>query len=151
MRGLTKKFKSAWSALITCLWIVMACGSPKQDPSIEQEPTKPEPEPIGNEQPIPPYSNINCPNGTYLTYENFGGAFLSTYCTSCHHSSLSEGERYDAPLTSNFDSAYLAQVWRAEILMHVAGETPTMPPNRFVTTEEQREFSEWLNCGAPEK
>jgi hypothetical protein len=130
--------------------LVSSCSSEDEDYGPDQT-EEPEPDPIGNERPLPPPTSITCANGTYLTYNNFGGAFLNNYCTSCHHSQIPAEDRQGAPLEANFDSAYLAQVWRASIILKAIGEAPTMPPSQSVPTQERRELSEWLNCGAPEK
>ena len=90
-----------------------------------------------------------CNQGTYLTYDNFGASFLESYCVSCHHSSLTEENRVGAPLEVNFDTSELAQLWRASILAKAGSEGATMPPNQNVPTQERKDFSDWLNCGAP--
>ena len=46
-----------------------------------------------------------CPPDSFLTYENYGQPFLTTWCTPCHSSHLEAlEERQDAPLGVNFDS-----------------------------------------------
>jgi hypothetical protein len=108
-----------------------------------------EPEPIDNNQPLPPVTALVCNQGTYLTYDNFGASFLESYCLSCHHSSLPEEDRVGAPTEVNFDTSELAQLWRASILAKAGSDRATMPPNQKVPTQERKDFVDWLNCGAP--
>jgi len=114
-----------------------------------EEPEFIEPDPILNERPLPPATSLVCTQGTYLTYHNFGSAFLSTYCLSCHHSSLPHEERLGAPIEVDFDSSELVQLWRASILAKAGSSGSTMPPNQQVPTQERNDFVNWLNCGAP--
>ena len=41
---------------------------------------------------------------TTLTYDNFGKAFMATYCTNCHSSDLPHSQRNGAPIYHDFDS-----------------------------------------------
>ena len=135
-------------ALVVCFSIT-ACSGGGGD---EEEPVDDEfkePEPIDNNQPLPPATALICDQGTYLTYDNFGASFLEAYCVSCHHSSLTEADRIGAPPEVNFDSSELAQLWRASILVKAGAEGATMPPNQKVPTQERKDFADWLNCGAP--
>jgi hypothetical protein len=127
---------------------IAGCSSGGEEQETE-EPAVNEPDPISNEQPIPPPTSLVCSQGTYLTYDNFGAAFLDSYCVSCHHSSLTEEERLGAPAEMNFESSELAQLWRASILAKAGGEGATMPPSQIVPDIERKNFAEWLNCGSP--
>lgn len=146
------KIFTAFSALLTavCCSVLLlgACSGGDEDYGPDKT-EEPEPDQIGNERPLPAPSALLCEHGTYLTYNNFGNSFLGNYCTSCHHSALTEGLRNGAPLEVDFDTSYLAQLWRASILVKAAGEAATMPPSQDVPAQERREFAEWLNCGAP--
>jgi hypothetical protein len=127
---------------------IIGCSSGGEEQETIEPPVN-EPDPISNDQPLPPATSLVCNQGTYLTYDNFGAAFLESYCVSCHHSSLTEEERLGAPAEVNFESSELAQLWRASILAKAGVEGATMPPNQIVPDEERRNFAEWLNCGSP--
>ena len=93
------------SALFVALLTALACGD-GGDESEEVEEEKPEaPDPIGNDRPLPPPTALSCPNGTVLTYENFGEAFMLNYCTSCHSQHLPAAKRGGAPPAANFDTS----------------------------------------------
>jgi uncharacterized membrane protein len=100
-------------------------------------------------------TGATCPQGSTVTAQNFGTAFMNQYCNRCHSSTLSGAARQDAPADANFDtlegvrhSAHDIDEWAG------AGpnrENTEMPPNGSMPTKEERQkLSEWLACGAPE-
>lgn len=135
--------------LISLLLIFAACGAPENEDQFVDPP--PDPEPIDNSRPLPPASEIQCPTGTRLTYDNFGEAFFLTYCTMCHSASLAQDQRNDAPIDVDFDTVAGVLAWRGMIITSTTGEKPTMPPAMHVPKAEKALLAEWLNCGAPGK
>ena len=84
----------------------------------------------------------SCPDdGTNLTYANFGQAFMSSYCVSCHGRTRVE---------HGVDLSTLARVkmWSAAVL-HEAGTGTSMPPagEPAPSTAERAKLAEWLACG----
>ncbi len=130
--------------------LLLSCGrggTEEPDPVNPFE-TNPIP-PLPTAQPLPPQTNLTCPKGTPLAYDNFGAAFFARYCLFCHTSAKSELARNGAPADINFDSAHDIQIWRAQILSKTIGTGASMPPSGAVSSTEQAALSEWLNCGAP--
>jgi hypothetical protein len=82
-------------------------------------------------------SNLSCPPGSTLTYENFGEAAISSQCLSCH--------RTESPrLTSQ------AEIWvHADAIMEAAVYTDAMPQDANMPLAERQLLGEWLACGAP--
>jgi uncharacterized membrane protein len=88
------------------------------------------------------------PQGTQLTYESFGRAWLAEHCARCH--SASEGHRRGAPESYRFDTLADVRVHRARIFVRAAGPNTTMPPGPDDPSDTSREqLAEWLACGAP--
>jgi hypothetical protein len=98
----------------------------------------------------PPTESV-CPEGSTLTWENFGNTFMQTYCTRCHASTLTGADRQGAPLYHDFDSlqgvlAVADHVDRKAAagpaatneLMPISAPTPTL--------EERQKLGEWLAC-----
>lgn len=92
-----------------------------------------------------------CPSDTELTYELFGRAFMESYCTRCHDSSLTGTARQNAPIDHDFNT--LQGV--LEVAEHIdefaaAGPAATntaMPPNGPTPSEaERKRLGEWLAC-----
>lgn len=136
--------------LVTLGLMLSSCGPSAEDRGPDLTPAK-EPLPIVVSGPATFETNLKCPKGTYLTYENFGAGFLSTYCLSCHSAQMTEGKRGGAPLAANFDTAYDASRYRALMLTKTQGSNPSMPPGQILKPKEKAAFAEWLNCGAPRK
>lgn len=88
-----------------------------------------------------------CTAGSVLTYENFGGPFLSRYCTGCHGSAIAEPDRQGAPVSLSFDSAESARKHRGAL--QAAVRSKTMPPTGGPSDKERTAFDAWLLCGAP--
>jgi hypothetical protein len=104
---------------------------------------------------IGPLTGAVCPSEkTTLTYENFGKKFFQDYCLGCH--SVNSKDRHDAPSDHNFDALVDIEALAAHIDQY-AGSGPTetntkMPPtDPKPSSEERKQLSEWLACGAPEK
>ena len=96
-----------------------------------------------------------CPSGSALDYESFGRAFMQTYCTRCHSSSLADNQRQGAPSDHDFDSLENIKATPAEHIDEEAAAGPNgvntaMPPGDPRPTEaERRQLGEWLACGTP--
>lgn len=102
-------------------------------------------------------SGSTCPDGSTLTYDNFGKEFADTYCVGCHSSELTTPvERTGAPLGYDFDTVAGIRVVLEEV-DEVAASGPTqtntaMPPTGITPTPseaERADLGEWLACGAP--
>ena len=86
--------------------------------------------------------------GTTLTYDNFGAAFLDTYCNGCH--SASTGDRHGAPDSFRFDTLDEVHAHAARIFVRAAGPNTSMPPGPVDPPSDERDrLAEWLGCGAP--
>lgn len=84
-----------------------------------------------------------------LTYANFGEGFMTDYCTSCHDSAKSGGDRSGAPSGTDFDSLDLVKSFSGRIKSR-AGNGSTMPPfDPRPVAQERADLTEWLDCGAP--
>ncbi|WP_163999205.1 c-type cytochrome [Pyxidicoccus caerfyrddinensis] len=124
-------------AALACLTLVPGCDDDDDDDG-------------GNDD------TVECPTGgTQLTEQNFGRAFLDTYCTRCHSSTRTGAARNGAPV--GFDWDLIASVRaHAEEMNEEAGanadgsvntEMPLNDPRP--SDAERRQLSEWLVCGAP--
>jgi uncharacterized membrane protein len=88
------------------------------------------------------------PEGTSLTYENFGAEFLRNHCQGCHASGVKD--RRGAPREYAFDTRDDAEAWADRIYVRSAGDNTSMPPGPDDPSEEERDdLAEWLACGAP--
>ncbi len=90
-----------------------------------------------------------CPGDSFLTYENFGGPFINNNCTGCHHSSLSAGERQNAPPGFDFETVELIRKHADRIWARSGDDNATMPPAGPPAEDERALLGEWLACGAP--
>lgn len=90
-----------------------------------------------------------CPDDSFLTYESFGGPFMLTYCTACHHSRLPADQRQGAPIEVNFDSLDDVRARADRIWARGADHNDTMPPVGAAPAEERTRLGQWLACGAP--
>jgi mono/diheme cytochrome c family protein len=88
-------------------------------------------------------SGSECPTGSTLTYANFGQAFMSAHCTSCHSGRTSPDLSTQAAI----------QASRAAIDAAAAsgpnGTATRMPQGASIATSERVKLGEWLACGAP--
>jgi uncharacterized membrane protein len=81
-----------------------------------------------------------------LTYETFGGPFVTTWCRGCH--SRDQPMRQRAPVDINFDTR--ADVERfAQDIQRVAGTGRTMPPAGGPSDAERALLVEWVSCDTP--
>ena len=136
-----------YSALIALGLVGFACGG--KDDTDPPETDKKEPPPITNINPRQPVSQSECPAGTVWTWDNMGEGYLLNYCTMCHSSHLEDDARRSAPVGADFDTPSAVQIWRANIITRIAGDTANMPPSLHVPAAENTRFLNWLNCGAP--
>lgn len=90
-----------------------------------------------------------CPPDSVLTFENFGGPFISSYCSGCHAKDLPEGMRQDAPLDVDFDTLDATRAWAKRIWARAGDHNVTMPPIGGPEDDEREMLGEWLACGAP--
>lgn len=96
-----------------------------------------------------------CPEEPTLTYDTFGRAFMTAYCTRCHSSTLQGSSRQGAPSDHDFDTL---EGVRATPVAHIDEEAAagplkvntSMPPSAPLPSEsERRQLGEWLACGTP--
>ncbi|MEZ4361660.1 MAG: hypothetical protein R3B48_15845 [Kofleriaceae bacterium] len=101
-----------------------------------------------------PPTQAACPNGSTLTYANFGQAFMDQYCTRCHSSALTGAARNGATAYHDFDTVGGVR----SVMDHIdqsaasgpAAMNHTMPPNGpFPTDDERLKLGEWIACEAP--
>ena len=92
---------------------------------------------------------VSCPpEGTQLSYANFGAEFLGKHCQNCHGGV--GRDRNGAPSAFDFGTAEDARAHSARIFVRSAGPNTTMPPGpEDPSMEERSALSEWLACGAP--
>lgn len=90
-----------------------------------------------------------CPEDSVLTYDDFGGPFVLSWCTGCHASGLPEGERQGAPAFSNFDTLEDIRAAAARMWARSGDHNLTMPPAGGPDALDREMFGEWLACGAP--
>lgn len=88
-------------------------------------------------------TGVTCSPSSTLTYANFGKAFMTTNCTSCHSGRESPSLLTVESIRSNADD-----------IDSQAGASATvtntrMPERGTVAVEERKKLSEWLACGAP--
>ena len=114
------------------------------------------PEPTGTVCPTP--------DPQTLRWDNFGEAFMETYCTACHSSELTRSQRNGAPLYHDFDTL-LGVKQTPEHIDEQAGHGPNakndfMPPKRCPsipggaldrdypqpTADERTKLAEWMAC-----
>jgi uncharacterized membrane protein len=109
-----------------------------------------------DEEVLGPPTEKECPPTQTLTYENFGQAFVTDYCTDCHSSTKVGSDRNGATEDHDFDTLLgIRQV--AEHIDRAAGIGPAsanrnMPPDEETaqpTDEEREKLAEWIACGAP--
>jgi uncharacterized membrane protein len=81
------------------------------------------------------------------TWASVGAPFVYTWCTPCHSSALSDAERQDAPVGTNFDHEQDV-VASSSLIMLVMGADSSlpMPPAGGAPPEEVDEFLRYLSC-----
>lgn len=83
------------------------------------------------------------PQGTQLTYENFGQPFFNAYCNHCHGGKDGYSSRAFVTVEHIRDD-------RERIFVTAAADNVSMPPGPDDPPPEDRErLAEWLACGAP--
>lgn len=90
-----------------------------------------------------------CPDDSFLTYENFGGPFMLSYCTTCHATRLPADMRQGSPIDVNFDDVEDVREWADLIWLRAADQNQSMPPVGPPSDEERGRLGEWLACGSP--
>ena len=106
----------------------------------------------GDTNDMGPWTNLDerpCPQGSFLTYENFGGPFMLSYCNTCHSSRLLADMRQGSPIDVNFDGIDDIREWAPIIWVRAADQNMNMPPVGPPDDEERARLGEWLACGAP--
>ena len=91
-----------------------------------------------------------CPEDSFLTYENFGSAFFSEYCTGCHSAQLPPRMRQEAPEGVDFETLDKVRAQAESIYLRAADEYDLMPPIGGPSIEARELLGEWLACGAPD-
>lgn len=143
---------------LLAVWAVLfhpSCGRPPGE--VPEQPTedvesngsgnRPSPLPIANNPVVFP-TQLTCPNGTDLTYENFGRGFIRMHCLSCHSREVLTTRRAGAPDNVQLNTYDDVQTWRSRIVQRVVVDQ-TMPPAAIVTQGQLQSLTEWLGCGAP--
>lgn len=83
------------------------------------------------------------PDGTTLTYENFGAPFFGAWCNHCHGGTQGYSSR-------SFRSHEDIRGDRERIFVVAAGDNVSMPPGPDdPPADERAKLAEWLACGAP--
>jgi uncharacterized membrane protein len=90
-----------------------------------------------------------CPDDSVLSFEDFGGPFVITWCTTCHSSQLPVQERADAPMGVDFDTLDGIRSQAGRIWARAADHNITMPPVAGPDDIDRELLGEWLACGAP--
>ncbi len=97
------------------------------------------------EKPMPIDEAACPPEGTALTYDNFGAEFFAANCNSCHSTGKS-----GAPRAYRFDTRDEVVTHADRIFIRAAGPNVTMPPGpEDPPFDERDQLAEWLACGAP--
>jgi len=99
----------------------------------------------------PTPTGATCPQGSTLTYDNFGKPFMENYCTDCHSSELKGKARHGAPIYHDFDTFLgIMQVANHIDSWSAAGPNAVneiMPENDpKPSTEERYQLGEWIAC-----
>lgn len=109
----------------------------------------------GEESIFGPDTEATCPPTSTLTYDNFGKAFMETYCTQCHHSELMGAARNGAPSFHDFDTLFGIKAVSDHIDQTTAsGPAATntgMPPEGEPqpSLAEREMLAEWIACDMP--
>ncbi|MEZ4403063.1 MAG: hypothetical protein R3B06_23775 [Kofleriaceae bacterium] len=95
-----------------------------------------------------------CPPAPGPTWDSFGQAFMTQYCTRCHASTLTGADRHGAPSFHDFDTVFGVRAVRAHIdettASGPAATNTSMPPDGDQPTLAERvTLGQWLACGAP--
>ena len=93
--------------------------------------------------------DVPCPpEGTEVTYDNFGHAFFLKHCNTCH--AAGSQDRRGAPIAYVFDTYDQVFALRERIFLRAAADNITMPPGPDDPPQEERDaLTEWIACDAP--
>jgi uncharacterized membrane protein len=88
------------------------------------------------------------PQGTPLTYDDFGRDWLNANCQVCH--GQPSKDRNGAPPEVDFHSRDDVVKYKDRIFARAAANNTSMPPGPDDPPEKERyELADWLACGAP--
>ena len=135
-----RSWREAISGLVVATLLV-ACGGADEEAKQVQPPAPP-----GAPTTL---AERACPDRSILTYEDFGGPFMYSWCNGCHTSTLAEGQRQKAPVGVDFDTVDDVRAWADRIWMRAGDHNVTMPPVGGPEDDERGQLGEWLACGAP--
>lgn len=93
-----------------------------------------------------------CPSDSTLSYDNFGKAFMTSYCTRCHSTTLTGAARNGAPSDHNFDTlaGIIDEIEHVEESAGAGAGASIMPPSGAKPSDaERQQLSDWIACGAP--
>ncbi|XXF78466.1 hypothetical protein P2318_01540 [Myxococcaceae bacterium GXIMD 01537] len=96
-----------------------------------------------------------CPPAGAPTAQDFGTAFMESYCVSCHSTTSRGPSRGGAPTDLNFDTLEGIRRYATDIDAHAAAgpraTNTAMPPadRPQPTLAEREKLGQWLACGAP--
>jgi mono/diheme cytochrome c family protein len=83
------------------------------------------------------------PEGTTLTYDNFGQDFFAQNCVSCHGGPNGYSSR-------SFTSVDAIRAQRDRIFINAAADNAFMPPGPDnIPRADRDKLADWLACGAP--
>ncbi len=107
-----------------------------------------------SEPTLGPLTQSECPQGSTLTYQNFGKPFMENYCTRCHATTKMGDDRQGAPTFHDFDTLFgVKAVWNHVDQTSAAGPAAfndSMPPDSPKPTRDERyQLGEWIACGMP--
>lgn len=88
--------------------------------------------------------SVDCEEAPVVTWNNFGQAFVTEHCQTCHASSAPD--RYDAPEGVTFDSVEDLQAVADAVLARATGPEADMPPLGGPSEEERYLLETWLVC-----
>ena len=84
----------------------------------------------------------------WMTWNNIGAPYFTTWCTACHASGVPEEKRQGAPEECNLDTYERVVAWAPSIASKLS--TGSMPPQGTPPHDTTTAVLEWLECGAPE-
>jgi hypothetical protein len=84
----------------------------------------------------------------WMTWNNVGAPYFTTWCTACHGSGIPEDKRQGAPEDCNLDTYERVAAWLPSIEAKLAAGS--MPPQGTPPHDATGAVLEWLECGAPE-
>lgn len=83
------------------------------------------------------------PQGTKLTWDNFGQGFMETHCVRCHGGPNGYSSRA-------LNTVETVRASRERIFVNAAAGNTAMPPGPDDPPRAERDkLAEWLACGAP--